>query len=323
VSLLARCCLVFVLSIDGCEADDGAQDGGPATGQAEGDGAVEGDGGGDEPGDGGGDGDEGAVEPEPDPLASIAVGRNRLLELYLAHLRSRPTEAQSNGLIGRDLTDTCDLWTKLPPSARAVFLTITARLDGARLGADGSSMLEHVTGVYRIIGGDGATADDIGTCGGVEANRVILSMDVALHTALSAAHDNKGAEAPGAGFDVSDVPADGFWRDSHDPAGPHVPFDISVETQGGAPRAQGHYFVDPAAAEASEPLDRLDVRDVVDPYALEIDQDYDCFHGSNPLCEYTLYGPLCAPKPTRTGFDIFELGYGDAGLGWAPGGCQL
>ena len=138
---------------------------------------------------------------------------------------------------------------------------------------------------------------------------------------MIAAHDHEGAAGADGLVDIADIPADGFWRDSHDRAGAHEPFTVSVETHAGAPRAQAHFFRDPESPEASSALGRVDVQDLVDPYALEVDHDYDCFHDSNPLCEYTLYGPLCAPQPASIGVDIFELGYGDADLSWRPGTC--
>jgi hypothetical protein len=61
--------------------------------------------------------------------------------------------------------------------------------------------------------------------------------------------------------------------------------------------------------------------DLVEPYALEIDQDYDCVHNSNPSCSYTFYGPLCAAKPTLLGVDLYGASYGAVDLTWKPAGC--
>jgi hypothetical protein len=52
-----------------------------------------------------------------------------------------------------------------------------------------------------------------------------------------------------------------------------------------------------------------------------MDHDYDCTHNSNPLCSYTLYGPLCAPKPNLPGVEIFGSTYGAVDLAWKPTGC--
>src|SRR5688572_28148184 len=103
----------------------------------------------DTPGTTGPTGDTGA----PLPLSN----RDRLLAEYLAHLELDPNRAQSNGMRGADLDDVCDLWDSLDLSSRATFLTVTARLEGSILAYDGSSMLDHVTTAYRIVGGEDAS----------------------------------------------------------------------------------------------------------------------------------------------------------------------
>lgn len=65
---------------------------------------------------------------------------------------------------------------------------------------------------------------------------------------------------------------------SHDLGGAHAPFDISDETDNGAPRGQVQYFSDLTGAAATAPLGRTDLTTLVDPYAREMDQDYDCLH---------------------------------------------
>lgn len=262
---------------------------------------------------------------DPDPTGDTGAppapltNRDRLIAGYLAYLDETPARAHSNGLRGADLDTVCDLWDALDPSSQATFLTIAARLDGSIL-ADGSSMLDHVTTAYRIVGGEDASAIDPGSCGGAEFNRVIVSIDPVLHAALIAANEHEGEPVAGV-RDLADIPAGGYWRNSEDLAGPHEPFTLSDETEDGAPRGQVHYFRDPASAVANSPLGRLDVEDLVDPYALEMDQDYDCVHSSNPLCEYTFYGPFCLPEPTALGFTIFTDGYGPVDAGWRPTGC--
>jgi hypothetical protein len=170
------------------------------------------------------------------------------------------------------------------------------------------------------MGGVGATETEPGDCGGA-GNRLIISIDTALHAALVAANANAGAPGPGGVFDLADIPPDGFWRNSEDLAGPHEPFDMSDETEDGAPRGQAHFFRNPASPAATSPLGLTDLEKLVDPYALEIDQDYDCFHNSNPSCEYTLYGPLCAPESAAIGADIYAANYGDYGRDYRPAGC--
>lgn len=239
--------------------------------------------------------------------------RDRLFSGYFAYLQRDPTYTPSNGVRGADVADVCALWDALDPSTQAVFLTITARLDGSILVADGSSMLSHVLTANRIAGGTGSSMADPGDCGG-DGNRLFLTMDATLHAALVAA----GTSGPGV---IDDLPAGGHWHDSSDLAGPHDPFDASDETEDGAPRGQVHFFADPASAVANAPLGRTDVAGLVDPYALEMDQDYDCVHNSNPACEYTFYGPLCAPEPRALGATIFTDHYGSFDPTWRPAGC--
>ena len=248
--------------------------------------------------------------------ATLTGNRDRLLATYYAWLETMPDTAQSNGLVGHDLHGVCDLWAALDPSSQDVFLTLTHRMQGATL-ADGSHMLDHVTKLYRVIGGQAATATDPGSCGGGEYNRMIMSMDPALQVAQVAANTHQGA-AP---FDIADIPAGGFWRDSHDAGGPHAPFDLSDETDGGAPRGQTQYFKDPTSAVANAPLGRMDLMTLVDPYALEMDQDYDCTHNSNPGCTYVFYGPACVPETSQAGTAIYTQNYGDFGPTWKPTGC--
>lgn len=247
--------------------------------------------------------------------------RDRLIATYFDHLKAHPDETQSNGLRGADLVDVCDLWNRLDSSSRSVFLTLTARLQGSLLGVDQSAALDHITRVYRVAGGEGAAGAEPGSCGGGEFNRMIMSMDETLHASLRASNASDGDRGPDGSFDLADIPDDSAWRDSNDAAGPHEPFDLSNETQDGAPRGQVHYFVDPSSALASSPLGRLDVAALVDPFALEMDQDYDCAHNSNPTCEYTFYGRFCFPRSTRLGIDIYTGNYGSIEPDWRPSGC--
>lgn len=267
-----------------------------------------------------GAGDAGGGEDVGGDASAALASRDRLLATYLEFLDASPDVPQSNGLRGADLDDVCDLWDALDGSSRAVFLTVTARLEGSRL-ADGTSMLDHATRAYRVVGGEGATGDDPGSCGGGEFNRVILSIDEALHAALIAAGEREGEPGPTGAFDLADIPEGTSWRDSHDAAGPHAPFDASDETDEGAPRGQVHYFRDPTSPPATSPLGRLDLADLVDPLAFEMDQDYDCAHSSNPSCDYTFYGPLCIPQATEPGVEIYGESYGVVDLGWRPAGC--
>jgi hypothetical protein len=241
--------------------------------------------------------------------------RNRLLATYYAWLEADPNTQQSNGLLGRNLHSVCDLWAGLDPSSQDVFRTITHRLWGATL-ADGSHALSHVTKLYRVIGGQGATATSVGSCGGGEYNRMIMQQDITLHAAQLAANTHQGAQP----YDLADITT--YWRDSHDAGGPHGPFDLSDETNDGAPRGQTQYFKDPASQVANTALGRMDLTTLVDPYALEMDQDYDCTHNSNPDCSYTFYGPACAPETNEPGTAIYAGNYGDFISSWIPSGCH-
>lgn len=248
------------------------------------------------------------------PLVETLDGeRDRLLATYHAYLEAHATTPMTNGLVGANLHSVCDVWVALQPSAKDVFLTLTHRLWGSTL-ADGTPALALVTKVYRIAPGTDATQTDPGSCGG-EGNRMIMSMDPRLHDALVATNMRQGA-AP---YDLADITT--YWRDSHDLGGAHAPFDASDETDGGAPRGQVQYFADPASAAANAALGRPDIMDVVDPYALEMDHDYDCTHNSNPDCSYVFYGPVCAPEASEVGTAIYSGNYGDFEPAWTPAGC--
>lgn len=256
------------------------------------------------------------------PTDTLDGNRDRLLGTYYDYLKASAQTPQSNGLSSANVASVCDVWSKLDPSSQAVFLTITRRLQGSILGQDGSSMLLHVTKLYRVTGGQNATKNDPGSCGGGEFNRMIMSMDKELHDAQTAANQHKGAKQGNGQYDIADAPTKGtFWRDSHDLGGPHAPFDLSDETDQGAPRGQTQYFADPASAVATAPLGRMDLTTLVDPYALEMDEDYDCIHSSNPLCSYITYGAFCAPGPSMLGVELFKASYGDYEASWKPSGC--
>ena len=256
------------------------------------------------------------------PADTLDANRDRLLGTYFDFLKATATQPQSNGLSSSNVASVCDVWKKLDPSSQDVFLTLTARLQGSILGDDGSSMLGHITKIYRITGGQGATATSAGSCGGGEYNRMIMSMDAHLHTSQVAAFTHKGAVQSNAKPDLADIPAGMSWRDSHDAGGPHAPFDRSDETNQGAPRGQTQYFADTASTLAHAPLGRRDLPALVDPLAVEMDQDYDCPHNSNPDCSYITYGPLCFPQASAAGTAIYTQSYGSFEPGWKPSGCN-
>jgi hypothetical protein len=252
---------------------------------------------------------------------TLDANRNRLLESYYEFLKASVTTPQSNGLSGSNVTSALDVWKKLDPSSQNVFLTLSARMQGSVLGKDGSSMLSHITKIYRITGGQNATSTDPGSCGGGEYNRMIMSMDMTLHDAQLAANTHLGALQGNNKYDISDVISSSYWRDSHDAAGPHTPFDLSDETNGGAPRGQTQYFKDTTSTLAKSALGRQDLMTLVDPQAIEMDQDYDCAHNSNPLCSYTFYGPACIPASSEIGTKIYTDTYGSYGASYSPASC--
>jgi len=257
----------------------------------------------------------------PDPPSALDANRERLLATYVGRLQSIPDERQSNGLVGRDVATTCELWDKLDPSSRSVFLTLTHRLGGSTLGVDGTTMLDHVTTVYRVAGGRGADGDRPGSCGGFEFNRMFMSIDRELHAVLVEANAHRGARQLRGVRDIADIRSNSFWRESRDLNGPHRPFDMSDETEAGAPRGQTQFFRDPEGKLAHGKLGRLDVVNVIDPYALEMDQDYDCVHHSNPTCAYRFYGRACLPRRRSEGVEIYTRDYGDFEPEWKPSGC--
>jgi len=252
---------------------------------------------------------------------TLDANRSRLLQSYFAYLKASVTTPQTNGLSGANVTSAADVWQKLDPSSRDVFLTLTARLQGSKLGTDLSSMLSHVVRIYRIAGGQGATATSAGSCGGGEYNRMIMSMDATLQAAQLAANQHQGAMQANGRYDIADVVASSYWRNSHDLGGPHSPFDLSDETNSGAPRGQTQYFSDPTSTLAESPLGRQDLASLVDPYALEMDQDYDCVHNSNPDCTYVTYGTACLPQASELGTQVFTGSYGSYDPTWQPQGC--
>jgi hypothetical protein len=255
--------------------------------------------------------------PDAGAVDTLDANRTRLLGTYLAFLDQNPTAVQSNGLSGAAVADVCELWSKLDRSAKSVFLTLTHRLQLGRL-RDGSSMLWHVRQAYRVVGGQLAQLVPPGGCGHREYNRLILSIDPTLHAALVAAYDEKGGAAPAR--HLAEATAS-FWRETHDDGGPHLPFDLSDETEQGWPRGQVHFFRDPASPLANAPLNRTDLQTLVDPYALEIDQDYDCQHFSNPECLYSTYVDGCFPQLLKKGADLYVASLGDFGPSWRPSGC--
>lgn len=181
--------------------------------------------------------------------------------------------------------DACELWGDLSPSQRGAFLTITHRLQIATildlLGAP-SPLLDHTTALYAIHGNEERRPWEL-PCGGINANRLFFSMDTGAWSALALARLAPANQPVVADFGATggDGPVRARrWRDTRDD--PHAPFDASTESQRGGPRVQTHFFSDLVA----RPLvDRgAGTAGIVDPYLLEVDQDYDFFHSSDTEC---------------------------------------
>ncbi len=198
--------------------------------------------------------------------------------------------------------DACTDWSALSASARAVFDTISHRLFLSKT-PDGRSVLSHLERLYAVLGGgvDGTS------CGGIENNRIFASMDPYLWEHMVATNDGT--------LDITDG-GDGHWAPSGDIAGPHDPFDASNETETGLdcillietadsrpPTAQAHFF----RAGSETTIVRGAVEIAPDPRAIEVDQDFDCIHRSNPTC---------SDFESR-----YQDHYGDFECAWVPPTC--
>jgi hypothetical protein len=74
------------------------------------------------------------------------------------------------------------------------------------------------------------------------------------------------------------------WGKSNDFAGPHSPFSQESETAKGSPRGQTNFWADNSQATV---LTRNGVVGVLDPQIVEMDQDYNIIHDSNPEDAYS------------------------------------
>lgn len=252
---------------------------------------------------GGADPDGGAglpMDADVAPLPDLAPPPDLTPPRTLSNLRDRLFRT-----LLPDGASPCAPWTKLDPSARAVFLTITDRLWRSTT-KDGLSMLDHIVRLYAVLGG----GSDGKNCGGVDNNRLFLGMDQYLWEQLQLAQAGAKVLGDGAGK---------FWQKSSDLGGPHSPFNLSDETQTGTkcillietqeslpPTGQVHYFADGKATAFNRGSAQLPK----DPYMLEFDHDYDCIHRSNPLCP-------------GTDFQVrYTRHVGDFACDWVPNTCK-
>ena len=238
--------------------------------------------------------------------------------------------------------DSCTAWRQsLDQSQRMVFLTITHRLTTSRLGAstvspssvylplheayvpDYRTPLDHISVVWAIAGGHGPVrGSGTGSCGGIDNNRLFMSMDHQLWLAFGLSNATTGSV--GHNGPLLDPWNNRSWRDSSDPKGSHAPFTASDETSYGSPRGQVHFWaprVNPERTAYVIPVQpayaqvwRRGVESLVDPYMVEMDQDYNVLHDSNPLC----YNFLSA----------YVSNHGSSGpepinINWEPTSCRV
>ena len=168
----------------------------------------------------------------------------------------------------------------------------------------GGTMLSHMTDLHAIRGtytGDGGNE-----------SRLFLSMDSDLYIATMIANIMSVDDSGYSGWSRSalqtnvagGVPFYDYIRNSHDFGGPHAPFNTSDESKGGrtdspgSPTIQSQFWSPDfgydasgnpywnwrpwAGGRAQSPVGRPGVESVVDPYIIEIDQDWDLFHHSDP-----------------------------------------
>ncbi|TMQ11247.1 MAG: hypothetical protein E6J91_23635 [Deltaproteobacteria bacterium] len=172
--------------------------------------------------------------------------------------------------------------------------------------AAGATMLSHLRQLYAIRGFYSGT-ESCGVfpfCGGDhgDESRLFFSMDHDVYGAMALAHvwaiDDAGYQGWSRAPLITDVqggvPYYDYFRNSHDAGGPHAPFDWSDESKGGrtdspgSPTAQTQFWsadsswLPSGGGAASSPVYRTGVWGVVDPYLLEIDQDWDLCHHSDP-----------------------------------------
>lgn len=235
-------------------------------------------------------GEGGSIEAPPSifSVESVDLGRNRLLDT-LAQRRGAP--------------DRCALWSSsMTDVEKGIFLTHTDMLghrscmNNADVSVDqmqngcssddcvcstdapchclpGSEQaLDHVFKYWAVNGSDLGCCTGNDCCnGGGEWHRTFFSADDQLIAFYRDVH--------------AGLPE---WDESHDFGGPHDPFTQSDETQEGSPRGQTHFWSQDSEAST---LQRNGVEGVDDPHIVEIDNDYNILHDSNPEGTYSFqYG---------------------------------
>jgi hypothetical protein len=209
---------------------------------------------------------------------------------------------------GGTLDQRCIAWNNRDETQKMVFRTILHRLSIGRL-PDGSSPLDHVTKVYAMLGGAGFMNCNTwggcpGDCGGTDNNRIFMSIDYPLWYAWHWGYGASITDSSGA-----------VWQDSTDLAGPHTPFTSSRQTTYGHPRGQIHYFGGVSGpSDTAVTVSRLGVPQsgMNDPYIVEMDQDYNLTHESNPMCSSYLWDYINSFG--GSGPEAFDRA-------WKPSGC--
>jgi len=210
---------------------------------------------------------------------------------------SRSLDANRNRLFANwaalhGQSDLCQAWQSQTCGAKGVFLTLTHRLQVSVLEDYSTTPLDHVSGMYAMLGDDW----DGNHCGG-DDNRIFVSMDPYLRTAMINASSRST---------TWDQNGNKYWTPSNDLAGPHSPFDASNMTSYGHPRGQMHFWG--SGSGAWTPVYSTGVNGVIDPNIMEIDQDYDWNHPSATECSYD-----------TAGCDTCQSGYNQAGFSSGPG----
>lgn len=225
--------------------------------------------------------------------------------------RARPLSENRDRIFAtyarRQGMDVCAAWQAMDASQRGVFLTITDLLGkrswlhpdpdgGVREGDRLETALDHVVELLAVRGSNSGCGG-LRCCGGGEYNRLYFVADEALIAAL------RGLQ--------NVLPA---WRRSRDLGGPHDPFTQSNETDLGPPRGQCHFFAEDVDTVV---LERAGVEGVYEPWAVELDLDYNILHESASECTYG----------DETGRERYERVWspegigGSAELGYRPSGC--
>ncbi len=197
----------------------------------------------------------------------------------------------------------CAQWTRLDDIQKGLFLThsdqlgnrscmenasiTSGSLDGSgncggsnscRCAAGSSMAFAHVFKLWTVNGSDPGcscteTSDGYHCCnGGGEWHRMFFTADDELID-----HFRRTSAA---------LPE---WHASTDLAGPHAPFTQSAETQA-SPRGQTHFWANDSQAVT---LARRGVTGVLEPHIVELDNDYNLLHDSNPEGCYGFFGLGC------------------------------